>query len=299
MTFFKRSSFGVAAIAAVLVFTTGATAAQAVDNDNSSAALDALHSLGLLDSGATASRSASPDPGPTGVLDAATGLTVQGAPDTGAVNIAPVNAGEAKLVDGAALYSASESHTYALTGEGSAANAGYIVIHDESAPSTFQFAVEIDGSPADLELVDGAVLVKDAAGNVANMIAPGWATDALGQELRTSYTVADGVVTQEVWHQGATYPVVADPRLECDALFCTAIATRSETASVANHGSTASIILGGLCTALGTVVAGVVCAAGAQWAVGVAADAKDQGKCLGVRKFHYVSAAVFPVVATC
>lgn len=41
-----------------------------------------------------------------------------------------------------------------------------------------------------------------------------WAVDANGRELATSYTYADGVLTQSIDTAGATFPVVADPTIK-------------------------------------------------------------------------------------
>lgn len=173
-------------------------------------------------------------------------------------------------------------------------------IEEAGAPTTYEYDFAAQGEPVVLALLEGGgVLVSDSDGVVINLLAAPWAFDATGAAVPTWYSVDGNVLTQHVQHAGAAYPVVADPRLTCDALFCTVVLSKAETQTVASHGGTAAAIMGAACALLGTVVAGALCAAGASWAQGTASDALAQGRCLGVRKFHYVAAATFPVVTAC
>ncbi len=203
--------------------------------------------------------------------------------------------------DGKVLtYSDDDSFGFALTGSRAKANAGYVVVNDESAPKEFQFEVSVGGEPAQLSLENGGVSISDSSGSPANFVLPAWAKDASSQSLTTSYSVDGNVITQHVDHSGAVYPVVADPGLACDALFCTYMYTSGETATLANYGGLGVGLTAAGCTAVGTVIAGVLCAAYGDWIVGTAADAKDQGKCVGVRHFHYgPTGLIFPVIESC
>lgn len=48
---------------------------------------------------------------------------------------------------------------------------------------------------------------------VIGFVQPAWAIDANGKPVPTHYTVANGTLSQHVDHQGAVYPVVADPTI--------------------------------------------------------------------------------------
>lgn len=114
------------------------------------------------------------------------------------------------------------------------ANAGYVVVGEEAAPTAYEFLLTVDGEPAVLRLGEaGDVAVLDGAGALVNSIAPPWARDANGAEVATSYSVSGNILTQTVEHRGAEYPVVADPRIRCDGLWCTAELSRAETRQVA------------------------------------------------------------------
>lgn len=91
--------------------------------------------------------------------------------------------------------------------------ATFIEIVDETAPDkyTFEFVM-----PEGWELMKspetGAVAVLDESGEVVGGVAPPWAVDAEGNEVETSFAVqGKNKLVQTVNHEGATYPVMADP----------------------------------------------------------------------------------------
>ncbi|HYN95329.1 MAG TPA: hypothetical protein VES42_15890 [Pilimelia sp.] len=57
------------------------------------------------------------------------------------------------------------------------------------------------------------VVVETSAGRLIGAVDPAWALDARGVAVPTRYEVRDGALVQHVDHRGATYPVVADPKI--------------------------------------------------------------------------------------
>ena len=86
-----------------------------------------------------------------------------------------------------------------------------LVIEGEEAATEFRFedAVPV-GFAAALE-PGGSVTFTDSDGNAAGGIAAPWAFDADGTEVPTSYSLDGDTLVQTVQHQGAVYPVLADP----------------------------------------------------------------------------------------
>lgn len=254
-----------AAVVALGIATAGAPA-HAAGSDQPTRVITALERMNLLSGDGTGD--VAPE---TGVVVGSGDRAVSLKPETDVVGV-PMEGGAAVVYG-----RTSDHYAYAVTGEGSAANAGYVVIHDQDAPEDYTFTITGGGEPANLETAeDGTVLVKDAGGAVLNALQAPWAIDASGRALPTSYTVDGAVVIQHVEHKGADYPVVADPRLACDVLWCTLELTRTETTIVAQGGGAA---IG--CAALGP--AAPICAALLVGSAAMANIALANNKCIGVR----------------
>lgn len=58
---------------------------------------------------------------------------------------------------------------------------------------------------------DGSVRFLNGEGQVTGGIATPWAVDAKGQEVSTRFLLEGNSLIQIVEHEGATYPVIADP----------------------------------------------------------------------------------------
>jgi hypothetical protein len=162
----------------------------------------------------------------TSSIDLDTGLEVRSGAAT--VRVVPVTAGARALSpSGLAVYSNSDGagtgdSVLALSKASTGGNAGYALITGAAAPAEYRFAFTVDDSPATLRLTaEGGVEVLATNGSVVNRVAPAWAKDATGAPVATSYSVEGAVLVQSVRHAGAVYPVVADPRLVCDGLWCT------------------------------------------------------------------------------
>jgi len=224
---------------------------------------DALAPDAFAPDGATPDAEAADPAAPaasTATVSVKAGLTVTAGANV--VRMRPVLAGSRAGSGGAALspsglavYGNGADSAFALGTAKTGANAGYVVVASASAPTSYQFLLTVDGRPAVLRLAaDGSVDVLDGAGTVVNSLATPWAKGADGAEVATSYAVAGNILTQTVEHHGASYPVIADPMVRCDGLWCTAMLTRAETRQMASG----SFAPGALCAWFGA--AGRICA---------------------------------------
>jgi hypothetical protein len=199
---------------------------------------------------------------------------------------APTSEAKALSPSGLAVYANTADSAIAFSRASTGGNAGYAVITGANAPTSYRFAFAVDGKPAVLRPVDGGgIEVLSSTGAVVNSIAPAWAKDATGAEVPTSYSVNGNVLTQTVDHAGAAYPVVADPRLRCDSLWCTVELTRGETRSLAAN----VLYAGGPCAILGGGAPVCVTVLTGAWAM--ASIAISRGQCIGYRvwKANFVS----------
>ena len=259
----------------------GAVAREAVARQS---AVDGAHSIG-------------PDAAAVELLPAAasvslkTGLTVPGGANT--LSITPVvessgTVAKALSPSGLAVYGNTADSSIAFSTTKTGGNAGYAVITGPNAPTAYRFALSVDGKPAVLEPTDGGgVEVLSSSGVFVNAIAPAWAKDATGAEIATSYSVEGNILTQTVAHEGAVYPVVADPRVRCDSLWCTLELTRGETRSLAAN----VLYAGGPCAVFGGGAPVCVTVLTGAWAM--ASIANSRGQCVGYRvwKANFVSYA--------
>ncbi|WP_411699708.1 hypothetical protein [Conyzicola sp.] len=216
-----------------------------------------------------------------------TGLTIPTGSNTLSITPVPV-AGSAKALSpsGLAVYANTADSSFALSTSSTGGNAGYAVISGPDAPISYRFAFMVDGKPAVLRPAEGGGIdVLSAGGTLVNSVVPAWAKDATGAAVPTSYSVAGNILTQNVAHAGAAYPVIADPRVRCDRLWCTLELTRGETAALAAR----VLNVGGACAILGG--GAPVCAAVLAGAWAQASLALGSGQCIGFRvwKANFVS----------
>lgn len=201
--------------------------------------------------------------------------------NAGILTMAPVAVGEAtSLGDGAVMFQHPQDSAIALTTSERGANAGYSVLLSENAPREYSYRFTIDGEPAILESTEaGGIAIFSPDGEIVNLIAPAWAVDANGVDVPTNYTIFGNTITQTI-HLGAdvVYPVVADPRLMCDGLWCTVELSRADTAAVADNALNAGI----LCTFIPSGGA-AACAAVVVGAWAHANIARSNGLCSGYR----------------
>jgi hypothetical protein len=214
------------------------------------------------------------------VVAAQTGLTLpigesDGPDDT--ITTLPVTESSAASVtpDGLALFADTGSSAFAMSASDAA---GYSISLDAGAPTEYSYDIKVGDEPAVLELIEGGgVSVLDGDGSLVNSILAPWAKDATGAEVPTHYTVQGDTLTQHVEHQGAAYPVVADPRFVCSGAFCTLELSRSDTRKLANN----VLSVGGACALMGPGAPACAAVLVGMWTQ--AKIAVSRGQCVGVR----------------
>jgi hypothetical protein len=147
-------------------------------------------------------------------------------------------------------------------------------------------------------MVGGRVLVSDREGNAVNVIGSSWAADANGDHVASSYRIEGDTLVQVVSpQQDAAYPIVTDPRAECDLVWCTLEFTRTETKTASETAAGASAVLCGGAALLNPIV-GFVCGAygTALWVAAV--QAKNTGQCVGFRLLT-IGGSAHPVIIHC
>ncbi|WP_428119565.1 hypothetical protein [Candidatus Poriferisodalis sp.] len=86
-----------------------------------------------------------------------------------------------------------------------------LIIDNEDAATEYRFENAVPaGHTAELQ-PDGSVRFFDAEGNEAGMILAPWALDGVDESVATSYRLDGSTLVQTIDHEGAAYPVVADP----------------------------------------------------------------------------------------
>lgn len=282
---FRMQSVLLATAVIAASLTSAPSTATAADDGRTAETVSMLAGLGLLSvAGSERARSStSADDG--SLLDPDGSLIVPTSDSSGSLTLKPHQAADnVELASGAAIQLGA-GFAYAMTakGAGAAQNAGYVVIQGSDAPLEYAFDVFVDGAPATLtQDGSGAIQVSAADGSPANIISPAWALDARGEMVPTSYRVEGNVIYQSVDHREASYPVVADPRVACDAIWCTLEFNKSETQTASETaGGAAAVLCGG--AALLNAAVGFVCGAwgAAFWIAAV--QAKNQGDCVAMR----------------
>ena len=86
-----------------------------------------------------------------------------------------------------------------------------IVIESAEAATEYRFENAVPAGHAARLHADGSVRFYDADGNESGGIVAPWALDAEGAAVPTSYTLDRTTLVQTVEHEGAAYPVIADP----------------------------------------------------------------------------------------
>ncbi|WP_419554174.1 hypothetical protein [Candidatus Poriferisodalis sp.] len=109
------------------------------------------------------------------------------------------------------LFDDANVELFTLEPEDRSLFAALLVIDNHEAPTEYRFENAVpEGHTAELQ-PDGSVRFFDADGNESGGIASPWAIDANGEEVPTRYTLDGTTLIQAIDHEGAAYPVVADP----------------------------------------------------------------------------------------
>lgn len=89
------------------------------------------------------------------------------------------------------------------------------VIDNRDSPTRYPYALDLPDGATIEQLDGGTVLILDADGEFFSAIAPAWAVDSTGTDVRTHYEIDGTTVTQVVEHRSSdvSYPVTADPWL--------------------------------------------------------------------------------------
>lgn len=86
------------------------------------------------------------------------------------------------------------------------------VIDSSSAPTRYDYPINLPEASSLVPMDDGAAVVDDATGEVLGTFAAPWAKDATGKDVPTHYELNGQTLTQVVDHDSSfSFPVVADP----------------------------------------------------------------------------------------
>ena len=88
-----------------------------------------------------------------------------------------------------------------------------VVIESADAPIDYEFGIDVPNGAKLIEGPGGTAEVVGREGQTIVTVHAPWAVDAHGRHLPTSYRIDGNVLVQTVDHNGATYPVIADPRI--------------------------------------------------------------------------------------
>lgn len=86
-----------------------------------------------------------------------------------------------------------------------------VQIDDADDPTQYRFENAVPDEHIAQIQPDGSIIFFDADGNEASSIATPWAYDATGSKIPTSFALDGSTLVQTVEHEGAVYPVIADP----------------------------------------------------------------------------------------
>lgn len=170
-----------------------------------------------------------------------------------------------------------------------------LLIDGPSAPQRYPFPVDVGGVPAHLTLTpNGSIEIRRSASAApVAIVTPAWAVDAVGASVPTHFEVHGSTLVQVVDHQGAAYPVTADPNT-CGWVTCTYYFGRRATKDIA----LLPMLAGAVCAATAFVHPSVAagCAVYAGAIVYQANRAKDRvGHCLKI-KYPRVNPTGVPVL---
>ena len=89
----------------------------------------------------------------------------------------------------------------------------YIIIHNETAPTSYEFDLTLPTGYKLSENGIGGVNILNANDEIEGIIAVPWAFDDNGDSVTTQFKLNGDTLVQSVEHANAVYPVIADPDL--------------------------------------------------------------------------------------
>lgn len=95
----------------------------------------------------------------------------------------------------------------------------YIIIHDETAPTSYEFDLTLPTGYKLSENGVGGVNILNANDEIEGIIAVPWAFDNNGDAVTTQFKLNGDTLVQSVEHANAVYPVIADPALSSSSGF--------------------------------------------------------------------------------
>lgn len=118
----------------------------------------------------------------------------------------------AEKSEGGAAFYGGDSYDMAVTAS-EAGFSSYIVIHNETAPTRYEFDVTLPTGFKMSENGAGGVNILNADDGIIGIIAAPWAFDADGEAVTTQFKLNGDTLVQTVEHAGVAYPVIADPTI--------------------------------------------------------------------------------------
>lgn len=191
----------------------------------------------------------------------------------------------AQVFAGQTAYANTEKSTSTVVQDHAGATQILKVINDASAPTKYAFRFDLAEGMRLLAGTEGVVI--ESNNEVVGYIDAPWAVDATGASVPTSFEVHGDTLIQTVAHQGAAYPVVADPSVSVGRYWYVRY-NRSEVARVnvriVEAGNAAGItLMCGMLAAVSAVVGaacGAIAGATATSIAGQVRDAQRAGQCI-------------------
>lgn len=194
-----------------------------------------------------------------------------------------------RVIDGRAVYVGSDRQASTIVQDAGEATQILTVIEGASAPMSYKFDFSLSDEMQLVARANGEVFIQQSGVTVGKIEAP-WAIDANGVEVPTSYEVRANRLIQKVSHQGAAYPVVADPRIAF-GIYAYITYSRSETVSLAGYTDYA-VLVTAACGLIVVPPAAVACslivgASITNAALAFKNAAAQSGKCAQMRFFYF------------
>jgi hypothetical protein len=201
------------------------------------------------------------------------------------VHTGSANSGDQVIVDGRTVYASSEAETSTVIQVVGGATQILKVIEESAAPSKFTFKFDLERGMRLLPGTSGVVIERDD--EVVGYIAAPWAVDATGAKVPTRYDVRGNLLIQTVMHEGAVYPVVADPSVSIGRYWYVRYnrseVNRVNVARVTAGNAVGLTLMCGLLSAVSGALGAVCAAIGSGYVtsvMGQVRDAQAAGQCI-------------------